>query len=191
MKPEFKKFLTGIVLAGCLGAPVFADVNSAAQDVVDCRSLADDSAKLACFEAAAASLEASLGAAPEQTMEQVEPVEQVEQVAPNVAADAKLPIWARLSRSSQEKQAKKAKKKDRPSESKELEVTVVKIVRNNIGRHYLTFDNGQVWRQSQPGEIEPPSALPAPGRIRRALVGNPWFEFDEHPTTDFKIIRVK
>ena len=150
--------------------------------MVACRSLEDDGAKLACYETAAASLEASLGTAPEEAAEPIDPT---------ILADAKLPIRARLSRSAQEDLARKADKKDRPPQDKELEVMVVKIVRNNVGRHFLTFDNGQVWRESRPEEIDPPSALPAPGRMRSALTGNPWSEFDEHPHDDFKIVRVK
>lgn len=193
MKPDFVKMLAGVCVAGGLGAPAFADVTGAAQDVIACRDITDDAAKLACYESAAAGLEAALSNPADTAAPATAPLvaDVAEPIDQTMAAEAKLPIWARLSRSAQEELAKKADKEDRPPENKELQVMVVRIVRNNVGRHYLTLDNGQVWRQTRPGAIDAPSALPAPGRIRQALTGNPWFEFDEHPHDDFKIVRVK
>jgi len=192
MKPHFAKFMAGAALAACFGAPALADITGAAEGVLACREVEGDMAKLACYEAAAGVLETALAHAPVAAA--AETAATPEPVDPALAAEAKLPIWARLSLGAQEEQAKARRQnsdEEQPAETKELEVTVVKIVRNNVGRHYLYFSDGQVWKQSRPEKLEAPSSLPAPATMRRALTGNPWFQFDEHPSSDFKITRVK
>lgn len=114
---------------------------------------AEERARLA--EARAAEVEAQQAAAEAQQSE--------------VAQEARLPMWARVfPRDSA----------DRPKDPKVLPITVTKIQRNSMGRHFFETSDGQLWRQNSPEEIRPPKSLPAAANVSRTLAGAKWLKFE-------------
>jgi hypothetical protein len=96
------------------------------------------------------------------------------------AGDSDLPIWARVF--SREDDA------DKPDA---INVSVVRILRNNAGRHFFIMADGQEWEQTMADPVRPPSSLPAEATIEEALIGNPRLTFDEGPSGAYKVRRTK
>lgn len=84
-------------------------------------------------------------------------------------AESRLPIWARVRRES-------VNGEEVPDE---FEVSVVKITRNNIGRHFFYTDDGHVWEQVELADFRPPSGLPSSARVRRGAFGSQRLIFDD------------
>jgi hypothetical protein len=61
---------------------------------------------------------------------------------------------------------------------RQFEATIVRITRNNVGRHRFYTADGAVWEQTQIVEVRQPKSLPAVAEFRRRLTGNPTIKFD-------------
>lgn len=59
-----------------------------------------------------------------------------------------------------------------------FEATIVRITRNNVGRHRFYTADGAVWEQTQIAEVRAPKSLPAVAEFRRRLTGSPTIKFD-------------
>lgn len=176
-------------------ANVQADpLTEAASDVTECREMANPDARLACYDAAAAPLARALGSAERPASASAAPA--VESPDPGrsppshsapasssekrtakqspasdpsaVDGEAEIPAWATAPHDEE----------SRGEQPDEFTATIVRIVRNNIGRHYFYTDDGAVWMQTQVESIRPPESLPAKGEFRRRLTGNPTIKFD-------------
>lgn len=184
------------------------DVRDASKSVVACQSIADPMEKLACFEAAAEAVSQALAepqaAAPvaegnsaaatalveqanQASAEPVAPAPQAQSVAsvetPETEERRLLPSWIpsiSLNRDSK-----------REARSDTFDIAVTRIQRNNVGRHYFTTADGQVWRQVEVKDVDPPSTLPAPAQLKRGAIGSIRLVFEEHPRDIYKVVRVE
>lgn len=196
------------------------DLNSAAARTAACLSIEDAAERLACFEAAARSLSDALdgevdaagssssadASAPTANVAETAPGADVtseaassgdgqntasmpdwaaappapEPEAPAEAEEDSTPIWARV-----------FKREDNSDQVDEISVSIVRILRNNAGRHFFITADGQEWEQTFPGGVRPPSSLPAAATIKESLVGSPGLSFDDGPSGTYKVKRTK
>lgn len=196
------------------------DLNSAAARTAACLSIEDAAERLACFEAAARSLSDALDGeaatagssssadapAPTANVAEAAPGADVtseaassgdgqskasvpdwaaappapEPEAPAEAEEDSTPIWARV-----------FKRDDTSDQVDEISVSIVRILRNNAGRHFFITEDGQEWEQTMVMKVRPPSSLPAQATIESALVGSPRLTFDDGPSGAYKVRRTK
>lgn len=164
-----------IVSAPVVGADPLRD---AAEDAANCRQLRDPDVRLACFDAASEQLAEALGAA-RQAERSAPPPPPPSADEPRVAEESRaeppdppsedVPTWATAP---QHSESERAEDPDR------FEATIVRITRNNVGRHRFYTDEGAVWEQTQLVEFRPPRSLPAVAEFRQRLTGNPTIKFD-------------
>lgn len=91
--------------------------------------------------------------------------------------EERIPVWARL------RQTLTADE-DIPNE---FEVSVTRITRNNIGRHFFYTDDGYVWEQVELEEFRPPRGLPAAARIKRGALGSQRIVFDDRNASTTRV----
>ena len=200
----------GFVLAFCLlGNSVFADdLRSAAGKAVECRSIEDPLERLACLDAAAENLSENLETVPEPvpapsedltiaapaTPEEpntptwaqapepdVADVAEVSSANNETAEEEKRPLWARIV----------PRRRNETREDRVIDITIVRITRNNIGRHYFYTENDGVWRQTTPVELRPPGSLPAVATISRSALGSPKLRFEDTGNRAYRVRRVE
>lgn len=179
-----------VVLAGLAGIAQADSLRDAASNAVECRRLSDVTARLACFDATAGPLEAALGAPPVDTEPESQP-----EVPNHVASLPAAPVLAPAPEPSPSEPTwaaapapRRAAETSEPErEAREFTVNIVRITRNNLGRHFFYTEDGAVWEQTQIEEVEPPRSLPALAEFRRRLAGNPTISFD----TSSKAYRVR
>lgn len=193
-----KTDLALLVTAMVCAADVQADpVTESASDVAECRNISNPEVRLACFDAAVAPLVRALQAteqaasasttpavdAPERsrsdaTASTSAPGSEKRTAAPSSGADRdrssvatgeSIPAWAA---------APDRDEAPRSEQSNEFTATIVRIVRNQLGRHYFHTEDGAVWMQTQVEKIRAPESLPAEATFRRKLTGNPTIQFD-------------
>ena len=92
-------------------------------------------------------------------------------------AESRLPIWARLRRENL----------NREEVPDEFEVSVVRITRNNIGRHFFYTEEGYVWEQSELVDFRPPAGLPSSARIKRGVFGSQRIIFDDRQASSPRV----
>lgn len=90
------------------------------------------------------------------------------------------PIWARVFTRDEKSDADDS-----------ISVSVVRILRNNVGRHFFITADGQEWEQTMAGTVRPPNSLPAAATIKESLVGSPGLSFDDGPSGTYKVRRTK
>ena len=91
-----------------------------------------------------------------------------------------LPLWARVfNRDNEEDKAD------------EISISVVRILRNNAGRHFFITADGQEWEQTFAETVRPPRSLPAQATIKEALFGSPRLSFDNGPSGAYTVRRTK
>jgi hypothetical protein len=165
-----------ILLGGItLSAPaVGADpLKEAAEDAANCRALRDPDVRLACLDAASEKLAEALGSV--RQAERSAPAAPAQAEEPRSAAEPPaeetedVPTWAAAPRHSET---------EREADPREFEATIVRITRNNVGRHRFYTEDGAVWEQTQLVEFRPPRSLPAVAEFNRKLTGNPTIKFD-------------
>ena len=161
----------------------------AAEDAASCRELRDPDVRLACLDAAAHRLAEALGSM-DQAGRNAGDLPDTPDVpdAPNVPAvpdapDAPAavepsgeatehpPNWAAAPQPQQ-------RDDDKAEIPRRFEATIVRITRNNVGRHRFYTEDGAVWEQTQIVDVLQPKSLPAVAEIRRKLTGNPTITFD-------------
>ncbi|MEZ5946362.1 MAG: hypothetical protein R3C13_01725 [Hyphomonas sp.] len=174
-----------IVAGLAAGAATGESLTDVGSEVVACRAIEADDARLACYDAAAATLSDTLETAAAEAPE----AESVE-VADN-DMEAKLPFWARIAPGADKKQVNREKKEKVNTQPEEMEVVIISVFQNNAGRYFFKTDDGQLWQQVEIEKIKEPKQLPAKGRIWKSVYGAPWFEFDDLSWQDFKVKRVK
>ena len=96
------------------------------------------------------------------------------------AEDDSTPIWARV-----------FKRDETSGADDSINVSVVRILRNNAGRHFFITADGQEWEQTMAATVRPPSSLPAAATIKESLVGSPGLSFDDGPSGTYKVRRTK
>ncbi len=161
MKPVSPAFLGGVLLV-LAGPDALADpVREAASAAVECRSLAEPTARLACFDATSAALRQALEPPSEADAKTAAPVPE--------------PSWAEAPAPPSPPPPQLA---EPVPEAREFTATIVRITRNGVGRHKFYTQDGAVWEQTQIEEIRPPRSLPAVAEFRRRLTGNPTISFD-------------
>lgn len=164
-----------ILLGGlAVSAPaVGADpLREAAEDAANCRQLRDPDVRLACLDAASEQLAEALGAARQaERGTEATPERPESRVAaePSAEPEEEVPTWAAAPRHSEAERAK---------DPREFEATIVRITRNNVGRHRFYTEDGAIWEQTQLVEVRPPRSLPAVAEFNRKLTGNPTIKFD-------------
>lgn len=91
-----------------------------------------------------------------------------------------LPLWARVfSRDNEDDKADA------------INISVVRILRNNAGRHFFITADGQEWEQTVAETVRPPKSLPAQATIEEALFGSPRLTFDDGPSGAYTVRRTK
>lgn len=90
-------------------------------------------------------------------------------VEPSGEAAQHSPIWAAAPQYRDIEQAE---------EPRRFEATIVRITRNNVGRHRFYTADGAVWEQTQIVEVRQPKSLPAVAEFRRKRTGSPTIKFD-------------
>lgn len=159
-----------------LSTAIAADpLRLAAEDAASCRELRDPDVRLACLDAAAHRLAEALG-----SMDQAgrnagdlpigpDAPDAPAAVEPSGEATEHPPNWA-------------SAPQQRDIEPVELprrfEASIVRITRNNVGRHRFYTADGAVWEQTQIAEVRQPKSLPTVAEFRRKLFGNPTIKFD-------------
>lgn len=159
-----------------LSTAIAADpLRLAAEDAASCRELRDPDVRLACLDAAAHRLAEALG-----SMDQAgrnagdlpigpDAPDAPAAVEPSGEATEHPPNWASAPQHRDIEQAEIPRR---------FEATIVRITRNNVGRHRFYTADGAVWEQTQIAEVRQPRSLPTVAEFRRKLSGNPTIKFD-------------
>ena len=189
-----------------------------AEDAASCRELRDPDIRLACFDAAAHRLAEALGsmdragrnagdlpivpdapivpeapdasAAVEPSGEAVEhpPIgtdapDAPTAVEPSGEVAEEQPYWAAAP-------APQPSDIDQAEAPRQFEATIVRITRNNVGRHRFYTEDGAVWEQTQIVKVREPKSLPAVAEFRRKMTGNPTIKFDVS-SRSYRVRRIK
>lgn len=180
------------LLISATGPAQADDLKSASEALVECQKIKDAAERFACLEAATAEISRALSETETESANQTAPAPTETEIAnassitpqqttqENVdKADANqqefgrrrlLPSW--VPNVSIGRPDPKDKEPDR------FDITVTRIQRNKLGRHFFTTSDGQVWRQIQIDEIRAPKSLPAPAQLKRAPSGAIRIEVD-------------
>ena len=172
------------------GVPAAADaadpLRLAAEDAASCRELRNPDVRLACLDSAADRLaealapvdpavlsEGNLPIGPDAAVapESPDAPEAPAAVEPSGEVAEQPPSWA----AAPEPEQPVVEKAEMP---RRFEATIVRITRNNAGRHRFYTEDGAVWEQTQLVEVQQPDSLPAVAEFRRKLTGNPTITFD-------------
>ena len=147
----------------------------AAEDVTSCRDLRDPDVRLACFDSSANRLAEALGSMDQAGRNAVDlPIgpdapDAPAAVEPSGEATEHPPNWASAPQQADIEKAEIPRR---------FEATIIRITRNNVGRHRFYADDGAVWEQTQIAEVLQPRSLPTVAEFRRKLTGNPTIKFD-------------
>lgn len=124
------------------------------QKLTDCRKVADDSARLACFDAAAGALEQAEAKGDIVVVDRA----QAQQVR-RQAFGLSLPSLSVFDRG------------DKPEQVESIESNITTARADPTGRWTLTLEDGSTWTQI---EVDPPAIKPKAGmpvRVRKAPMG--------------------
>lgn len=152
--------LLGVVLAGATGAAVAAEPKAEArtaviQQLADCRKLADDSARLACFDKAAAALDQAEAKGDIIVVDR----EQVRKVR-REAFGLTLPSISLF-------------EKGEPRDEIDTLTGVVATARQDAtGRWVIRLEDGGTWIQADAGEFPTAPKAGAPAKVRRGALGS-------------------
>jgi hypothetical protein len=170
--------LTGLALAA---APALADETPApgTQQVYDCLDLADDSARLACFDASVTALKSAETAGEITTVSRAD-VEEVQKDAFGFA----MPSLPRLV-------MPKFGGGDDDGALTEVTFNITKVERSNRqDRLIVTLENGQVWRQTDPKSVYYSKKRGADvATIKRGTMGS--FKMKLDGGTAFRVERIE
>lgn len=177
------------------------DMRTASEKVVACQAIEDGAARLECFEAAAMELSAILAepvpqaaTAPAPATAPTTPTElaDAETTTPENAETSDAPAAVQVASATEAVTTPEAATeadgptgsrlpawiprisfgdRDVEKEPDEFRTTITRIQRNNLGRHFFTTAEGQVWRQRKIGEIRAPKTLPADVILSQNITG--------------------
>ena len=165
--------VVAVVLAGSAAA---ADHGAAAkraqvlQAIVDCRAMTDSTARLACFDAAAAKLDEAESSGQVVVVDK----EQARQVRREVFG-LQLPSLDIFNRAAGKAAATAGEDVDR------LTGTVASFGTNGDGRWVITLETGAVWRQVDDSRLYQPPRVGSKAEIRRASLGSYFLKIDGQP----------
>lgn len=143
-------------------SPTPPSATTSAADIAEREALAAEREALAAERAALEAERAEIAAAKAKEEEQ-----------------SRIPIWARVQQG-----LVGGGDEEVPDE---YNVSVTKITKNGIGRHFFYTDDGLVWEQVGLKDFRPPRALPASGRIKKAALGSNWLFFDDRRASGLKV----
>jgi hypothetical protein len=186
---------TFVLLAIVTTSAQATPLTEAARELAECRALSSPAARLACYDATVDALASALE--PAATEQAAGPVDDPETRSGSVAtaatgnADGEEERRAEPSsgaRGESDEAGEEARpawaaapekdERSREDSDNRFTDTIVRITRNNVGRHYFHTEDGAVWMQTQIEDIRPPRSLPAEATFRRKLTGNPTIQFD-------------
>lgn len=177
MKMLEKVVVSAIGIGALIGSATAQDMRTASENVVACQTVEEASARLDCFEQAAAELSLIMAApAPEMATAPApeivgEPIQQA--AAPAATAATAAPAAVQQASTSTTENIPSSSLpswipritfgsgRDVEKEPDEFETKLTRIQANRIGRHFFTTADGHVWRQKKPEEIRAPKKLPA------------------------------
>ena len=188
------------------GVPAATDaadpLRLAAEDAASCRELRNPDVRLACLDSAADRLaealapvdpavlsEGNLPIGPDAAVapESPDAPEAPAAVEPSGEAaeqpEEQLPGWAAAPEPRQSFD-------DKAEMPRRFEATIVRITRNNVGRHRFYTADGAVWEQTQIVEVQQPDSLPAVAEFRRKMTGNPTISF-EVSSRSYRVRRIE
>ena len=188
---ELKVIAAGlsVIIITASGTALAQDSLTASERFLACQSIEDSAEKLACFEEAAAAMSAEMATPaapePESTIAEapaVEAVKPVASAAPTQAPEpAKVPVATEPEAPTEPKERRllpswipsvTLRGEKSKSEPDEITISITRIQRNNVGRHFFTTSDGIVWEQIQVEAIKAPKALPANATLKRMLSGS-------------------
>ena len=168
-----------------IGPAQAEDLESASKALVECQKIKEATERFACLESATAEISRALNEAEAESANQnaatptdaeiavassaipqpaaPEAVDQTDAADQEFGNRRLLPSW--IPTISIGRPDAQDKEPDR------FDITVTRIQRNKIGRHFFTTSDGQVWRQIQIDEIRAPKSLPAPAQLKRTPSG--------------------
>jgi hypothetical protein len=151
---------TGVFLL--LGAPVAAAAGPstpgrapAVQAVLDCRKIADNGERLACYDKAANAMEQA-----EATGDLVSVDREQRRAARHQAFGLALPTLSFLDRG------------EKPEEVDRISATVASASQDPYGKWTIRLDDGAVWRQIDDNTLDHPPHHGSTAEIRRGLLGS-------------------
>ena len=103
--------------------------------------------------------------------------------APSAEAAEDLPDWA----AAPEPQKSYAEQAEVP---RTFEASIVRITRNNVGRHRFYTADGAVWEQTQLVEVRAPKSLPVAAEFNRRFTGNPTIQL-EGSSRSYRVRRIE
>lgn len=171
MKMLGKVAVSAMGIVAVIGSAAAQDMRTASENVVACQNVEEASARLDCFEKAAADLSAVLAApapemaaAPEPAQQAAVPASAAATAAPAAVQQASTSTTENIPSSSLPSWIPRitfGSGRDVEKEPDEFETKLTRIQANRIGRHFFTTADGHVWRQKKPEEIRAPKKLPA------------------------------
>lgn len=179
-------------LQSCLGISiligVFLTLSVSAQDelslrrgLIHCASLETPDARLICFEALANLVvpeETSKSDAPppRKVQQPTDPAAPVSATAvPDTQAEKKTEFGAehiKRSRQAPEEADGNTPAPEKKKEPKGIAYTVVRVTKDGEGRYVFRMENGQVWRQIEPGYIKVPRDNAFQARVTKGTFGD-------------------
>ncbi len=158
-------FLIGLGLI--LSSPVYADSLAAFKT---CASVADDAARLACFDREMIAIDAvAAQAAKDRTIASLAKAKaDAAKAEADHLAEAERTLKAKKESFGAEQLPAVQRSKDL-SEVKQLDATIVEVLTNSLGDFTLVLDNGQMWKQMESATL-PPIRNGDAVRIKKGLI---------------------
>lgn len=190
------------------------DLDSAAAKTAACLEIENAVERLACFETTAKGLNDALNHS-EQPSDQASDAIASSEAAPAPRQNAEAPAAdthvaespASAAEVASTSQSPAGQTQDKPSDDvpiwarvfnddeeasdNEIKVSVVRILRNNFGRHYFITADGQEWRQTSIEDVDPPSGLPVEATIEKNMLGAPSLRFNDGTQGSYRVRREK
>jgi hypothetical protein len=147
--------LAALAVAGSAAGAEAPTRAPAMQPVLDCRTIADSTQRLACFDKAVDAL-----AKAEETGDLVTIDRAQRRAVRRQAFGLTLPSLAMFD------------KGEKPEEANRITANLASASRNGSGKWVIVLDDGAVWRQIDDEELEPPPRRGQSAVIRRAALGS-------------------
>ncbi len=164
------------VVAGLWAASAQANV----EDVIACRNISDDTARLACFDAAVPGLREELeqqNAELERSRDQRSFFGLPSFDLPNILGRDRETTPDEFGSADMEQEQARAERRTDELESERgivqsIDAVVVEWGRNPRGKYFVVLDNGHVWRQTDEGRVPLRNSGQNTVHIRRGAMGS-------------------
>lgn len=159
-------YALGFASAHAAARPAAPKTAPAMQSVLDCRSIAEDAKRLACYDAAVAAM-----AKAEESGDLLAIDREQRRTVRRQAFGLSLPSFTLFD------------KGEKPEEANRISVTLARAFRNENGRWVLVLDDGAVWRQIDDTEMyDIPPKAGQKAVIRRAALGSFMMKIEGQPS---------